>query len=254
MSISIETILKTSQIPPTLLTERQGLFFRQTGYFRSKHHFPEQDLVQIRDTLKEAFTEAVEPVRRDSTGQVIRLSRLYERHPIFSEVFTSPLLLGPLQSLLGPNIEFVLNRHNHATINTPGNKSSRLHRDVLQWSRPVITAIVYLEDSSVNTGCTYIIPASHFLPFVGTPNNGGTWMDEHHIYSDLLDQALPVSVSAGGILFFDSLAFHAAGNNSSDALRMAISGAYHSIDELTSNKDDPNRVLILGEQLYRGDS
>lgn len=252
--MSIETILDTSQTQPTLLTERQILFFRQTGYFRSEHHFPEQDLVKIRDTLKEAFTEAVEPVRRDSTGQVIRLSRLYERHPIFSEVFASSLLLGPLQSLLGPNIEFVLNRHNHATINILGNKSSRLHRDVLQWSRPVVTAIVYLEDSTVDTGCTYIIPASHFLPFVGTPNNGGTWMDEHHIYSDLLNQALPVSVSSGGILFFDSLAFHAAGKNISEAPRIAISGAYHSVDELTTDKDDPNRVLVLGERLYRGGS
>lgn len=253
--MSKETILEASQISPTLLTERQVLFFRQTGYFRSGQRFPEQDIVKIKNNLEETFAAAVEPVRRDSTGGVvIRLSRLFERHRIFHEVFTSPLVLGPLQSLLGPNIEFVLNRHNHATINTPENKSSRLHRDVLQWSRPVVTAIVYLEDSSLDTGCTYIIPASHFLSFVGTPNNGGTWMDEHHIYSDLLNQALPIPVSAGGILFFDSLAFHAAGANRSNLSRMAISGAYHSVDELSFQKDDPNLALVLGERLYRGDS
>lgn len=249
-----ETLLEASQIPPTLMTERQVLFFRYTGFFRSEQTFPPHDVEKIKATLENAFAAGVEPVRRDTTGQIIRLSHLFERDPLFREVYRSPLLLGPLQSLLGPNIEFVLNRHNHATVNTLENKSVRLHRDVLQWSRPVVTAIVYLEEALLDTGCTYIVPTSNFLPFVGTPNNGGTWMDEHHVYSDLQAQAIPIPVPAGGILFFDSLAFHAAGENHSSISRIAISGAYHSIDELNIQQDDPNRVLVLGERLYRGDS
>jgi len=37
------------------------------------------------------------------------------------------------------------------------------------------------------------------------PNNEGTWMDTHHAFTDLLDQAVAVPVPAGGML-----AFHAA--------------------------------------------
>jgi hypothetical protein len=46
---------------------------------------------------------------------------------------------------LGPNIELVENRHNHLSIyRAPGN--DRLHRDVLQWSRSILTVLLYLSD------------------------------------------------------------------------------------------------------------
>ena len=46
---------------------------------------------------------------------------------------------------MGPNIELVENRHNHLSIyRAPGN--DRLHRDVLQWSRSILTVLLYLSD------------------------------------------------------------------------------------------------------------
>jgi phytanoyl-CoA hydroxylase len=166
-------------------------------------------------------------------------------------MLTSPLVLDPLGSLLGPNIELVLNRHNHLTVSAAQTSSARLHRDVLQWSRPIVTVIAYLEKSDESSGCTHIIPTSHLLPFVGTPNNGGTWMDDHHVFAELMSQALPVPMEAGGILAFDGLAFHAAGHEA-EKTRLAVSGAFHSVDELKAMSDPDVSVLVAGEQLYRG--
>jgi len=75
-------------------------------------------------------------------------------------------------------------------------------------------------------------------------------MYEHSVYADLIDQALPVSIKRRGILFFNSLVFHAVGKNYSNDYRPAISLAYTSVDELTQAY--PQKILVAGERLYRG--
>jgi len=157
-----------------------------------------------------------------------------------------------LTLLLGPNIDFLLNRHNHITFNRYGETVFRLHRDVLQWSRSVVTALVYLEDSNLSNGCTHIVPTSQYLPFVGTPNNGGTWMDEHSVYKDLISQNIPVIAEKGDVLFMDSLMFHSVGMNNSNQTRISLNLAYTSVDELLPLDYSKYRVLVKGERLYRG--
>ena len=209
-------------------------------------------LEQMREVIEAHGAAEIEPLRRNETNRVTTLDNILSRDPVFRKVFTSDLILGPLQSLLGPNIELVLNRHNHATFNRSGDSTTRLHRDVLQWSRAVVTAIVYLDPSTEETGCTHVVPGSQFLPFIGTPNNGGTWMDEHSAFSDLIDQAVPVPVSKGGVLLIDSLVFHAAGFNRTPCTRLSVCCAYHSVDELSGVESDPKKTLVCGERLYRG--
>jgi phytanoyl-CoA hydroxylase len=144
------------------------------------------------------------------------------------------------------------NRHNHASISPKYSDPPRLHRDVLQWSRSIVTVIVYLEETTLENGCTHIIPGSHYLPFVGTPNNGGTWMDEHSVYFDLLNQSLPVPMTSGGILFFDGLTFHGVGVNTTDNTRMSVTMAYHSVDELCKGDINSYQLLVRGDRIYKG--
>jgi hypothetical protein len=135
---------------------------------------------------------------------------------VLLEEFSSPPIIDLLESLLGPNIDFLRNRHNHATIGLEPTYRCRLHRDILQWSRNIVSVIVYLDDCSECRSATRVIPGSQLLAVVGTPNNGGTWMDEHEIYSDLTDQSVVVPASAGDILLLDGLVFHAGGLASTD--------------------------------------
>ncbi|MBV2156804.1 hypothetical protein [Kitasatospora sp. SUK 42] len=53
--------------------------------------------------------------------------------------------------LLGPNVVYVLNRHNQGSVNAPGTREVRLHRDILQPTRGLLTAVVYFEDAAVET-------------------------------------------------------------------------------------------------------
>ena len=221
------------------------------GYLKLPERLSTLYVHQMKNAVLYNINEKIGPYRCDNQERVIRLDNIIDREPIFQEVFTSPFILEPLISLIGPNIELVRNRHNHATLNLKGSPPPRLHRDVLQWSRSLVTLILYLETATVENGCTHLIPGSHFFPFVGIPNNGGTWMDEHSIYADLLNQSIPVPMPEGGVLLFDSLIFHAPGKNTTEGTRMTATMGYHSVDEL-SGKSDPKLMLVHGEHLYRG--
>lgn len=234
------------------LSQEQIRFFRHSGFLRLRETIPSQNVEQMREIMEAHRSAEVEPLRRDENRNVVRLENLLNRDPVFKSVFTSETILGPLQSLLGPNIELVLNRHNHATFNRAGENAVRLHRDVLQWSRSVITVFVFLDAANEENGCTHVIPGSQFLPYVGTPNNGGTWMDEHSVYADMLDQRVPVPMREGGILLLDSLVFHTAGDNRTSESRRSVCCAYHSVDELSGTGGDPKKILVCGERLYRG--
>ena len=191
------------------------------------------------------------PCVTNDAGRVVKLYDLYGRGSPYTELVRDPRILDPMESLLGPNIVLTRYRHNLGTVNAPGDNPTRLHRDVLQWSRTIVTALLYLDESTVDNGSTLLIPGSHFLPYVGTPNNGGTWMDEHHVFAQWMEKAIPVPMPVGSMLFFDSTVFHTVGKNNTDGLRASVIFGYHSVDELEEELP-PSKILVRGENLYRG--
>lgn len=232
------------------MTQQAVEFFRRVGYWRAAGNVPGELVAVARHQIGHLARAGAPGVRVDDEGRVTHVDGVVDRGGCFLELATHTAVLEPLRWLLGPNVELVRNRHNHATLLHPG-VGQRLHRDVLQWSRPVVTAIVYLQDTPMELGCTKLIPGSHYLPFVGTPNNGGTWMDEHHTFVGMAPQEVPVPMPAGGVLLFDSLVFHRAGVNTTGTIRSAVTFAYHAVDELAT-VDDPARLLVAGERLRRG--
>ena len=226
-------------------------FFRASGYLKLPSLLSESQAEKFYNLLLNDFINEIAPFRRDSQGRINRIANLYPRYNEIQTFFNSGLLIEAVKGLLGPNIELILNRHNHATLNLANANDTRLHRDILQWSRNLVTVITYLEDATLNNGCTYVVPTSQFLPFIGKPNNGGTWMNENYIYKELLEQALPIPAKKGDVLLIDSTVFHAVGENTGKGSRMSMTMAYRSVDELESN-NPTNCILICGERLYKG--
>lgn len=227
------------------LTPQQVLHFRQLGYLRLP--------TRLQDHLLNDLHEYVRALHdQDGTPKSYRL---YERDTfLMTRLITHAGLGSDLESLLGPNIVYVANRHNQSALNLPHVSDTRLHRDVLQWTRNVLTCVAYLEDSTDANGCTRIIPGSHLLPFVGVPqpDGGGTWMGEHEEFEDMLDQAVPVPMRRGQVLAFDGLVFHAAGENTSARSRASLVLGFRSADELEYAPDPVRQVVVRGSQLYRG--
>ncbi|MCY3765445.1 MAG: phytanoyl-CoA dioxygenase family protein [Gemmatimonadetes bacterium] len=228
------------------LTSEQVHLFRHNGFLKLKDRLREDRSEKLRKAIWRNIHEEVEPAVRDPEGRIIRLSGVVSREPVFLETATCPLVLDPLESLLGPNIELIKNRHNHATLRLASeDRPERMHRDVRQWSRTIATVIFYLEETTVENGCTLVVPGSHHFPGVD-----GRLYDEAWAL-DLLDQALPVPMPEGGMLVIDSMIMHGVGQNRTDGTRMSMTMGYHSVDEI-SDMVNPHRMLVRGERPYDG--
>jgi hypothetical protein len=234
------------------LTHEQVAHFRQVGYFRIDN--------VIEDELVDELLTCVAGECPHLNSKVTAISatkqyRMYEQHnPTMSRLVEHPNVMAAISSILGPNVVFVTNRHNQSAMNYAEEVDTRLHRDILHWSRNVITVIAYLSDANEQNGCTHVIPGSQHLPLVGVPqeSGGGTWMEAHEEFVGLLDQAVPVPVRKGGILIFDGLLFHSAGKNRTQLPRPAVVLGYRSVDELDANPDPSTQIVVAGRQIYRG--
>ncbi len=228
-------------------------FFRDAGYLVVRRCIADALIDASREQAIRLFAEAEPPVRTNEAGDVVRISRVFDRGGRIAEALVAPNLLDTLSCLLGPNISYVRNRHNHLTRHDPFGKAKRFHRDVLQWSRPILTVLIYLEPVLEAGSATHVIPTTHLLPTVGRYNNGGTWLDQSELYAPLSEQSVAVPVEAGDVLVLDGLVFHAMGGASSNQ-RLLLTAAYCSVDELMPDDPKQDRVLVAGEPLFRGDS
>ena len=237
------------------MTENEIRFFRSSGYFKLEWSFDDKTMYNLSNRLDEIIYSDEPPFKKDNNGNIIKLYNLFSRDELFRKIYTSELIVNPLKGLLGPNIEFLLNRHNHASVIPPFSKQKRFHRDILHWSRPVVSVLIYPQETKINNGCTWLIPCSQYLDFVPpslSPSHGGTWLDEYSIYDGFENQAVPIEMEKGGILLFDSLAFHSPGINLSNHVRYALTASYHASDELAKESYFESKVLMCGERIYRG--
>ena len=227
------------------LTPQEVQLFRHNGFVKLPTRLDDDLVDELQATALKDIQEEIEPVARNKDGRVIRISDLWGRGGIFEETIVCDEILNPLESLLGPNIEFVRNRHNHVYLRDRGSSASlELHRDVRHWSRTIVTVLVYLEDTNLENGCTHVVPGSHILPDFVDLNDGNS------VHQIALNQIIPVPMKAGELLAIDSMIIHSAGKNRTDGTRMSMTLGYHTRDELSL--DNPKRVLVRGERIYKG--
>ncbi|MDA0840317.1 MAG: phytanoyl-CoA dioxygenase family protein [Planctomycetota bacterium] len=222
-------------------------YFRHNGFLRLPTVLSSDRVSSLRETILKDIENVVEPAVRNAEGRVVRLSKIWDRAAIFRDTITCEEVLEPMESLIGPNIEFIRNRHNHATLNL-SNKSTYLHRDIMQWTRNIVTVIFYLEETTVENGCTLVLPGSQTLPTSTKASfEQNEWLQE----TRLREQLLPIPMPEGGMLVIDSMIIHTGGLNRSGATRMSMTAGYHSVDELM-DAGNPKRVLVRGDHIYDG--
>ncbi len=232
----------------TPLTPEQIRLFRHNGFLKLPHLLPQETVKNLKAAAWADLKNEVEPVVHSPDGQPVRLSQLMDRdNAIFRQVATSTTVLDPLESILGPNIEIVKNRHNHATLNLASKNTDRFHRDITQWSQPLTTVIFYLEETHLDNGWIQLIPGSHLLPGINYLHKID--LEPWVVESGIVHQAVPMP--AGGLLLIDSLVFHRIGTNHTPNTRMSMTVGYRSVDEL-AGVEDPKCLLARGARTYIG--
>jgi ectoine hydroxylase-related dioxygenase (phytanoyl-CoA dioxygenase family) len=210
------------------------------------------DLAQVEHLRDIAYriTECEDCEHMTRSPEKARIDQVVSQDSTYLEVSTSERVLDALEPIIGPNIELVENRHNHVSVfKAPA--TDRLHRDILQWSRSVLTVLIYLSDCTDIDSATRVVPGSHLWPCIGKPNNGGTWMAEVEPYAGLVDQAVAVPAAAGDAVLMHGQLYHAGAGASASGPRMVLTLAYRSVDELA--EEPPARCrLARGNRVHRG--
>jgi ectoine hydroxylase-related dioxygenase (phytanoyl-CoA dioxygenase family) len=224
-------------------------FFQAAGYLRVPRLLGGGQVEQLWD-IAHRIAEDADHGHVGRSPEKTRIDQVVSLDSTYQGVATSDQLLDALEPILGPNIELVENRHNHVSIYRAAS-TDRLHRDILQWSRSVLTVLVYLSDCVDMDSATRVVPGSHLWPCIGKPNNGGTWMAEVEPYAGLLDQAVAVPAAAGDAVLMHGQLYHAGAGLSAAGPRVVLTLAYRSVDELA--EETPTRCLLVrGARIHRG--
>lgn len=128
-----------------------------------------------------------------------------------------PAVTGLVSRLVG---EFNILNLQNGIINRPAIKHHQVswHRDLpyQNWvcSRPLaVNALFCIDDFSIETGGTYVLPHSH--QFETFPS--GNFVEQHEC---------PVTAGAGSVIIFDAMLFHRAGANTSQRIRRGLNHLY----------------------------
>ncbi len=234
------------------LTEEDLWYFNQTGFYRAPEPLPGDLIDRLNTTTDEQINGMIEPLVWEKTGSrepgdVRRLSKILSRDPGYLEAATHPFILDPLASILGPNIELLTNKHNHIMVRPPGSEHVYWHSGEEPYHPTLVTALVYLEESTLENGCVRIVPGSHQRPF-----QRGRRPNEGFETCALFHKSLPVPMPRGGVLLFNDCCFHGAGVNGTEASRRSMTLGYQAHDAHDVNKEDPEKILVAGERTYIG--
>ncbi len=234
------------------LTEEDIWYFKHTGFHRVAETLPNDLVDRLNEATSHHVAEMIEPIvwedkesRRPES--VRRLSKILQRDPAYLEAATQPFILDALEGYLGPNIELLTNKHNHAMVRPPGSFRVPWHSGEEPWEPTLITALIFLEESTVENGCVRIVPGSHQRPFSHKRRPRGDWYE-----AEQYCRALPVPMPRGGILLFNDCCYHGSDVNQSSESRRSMTLGYRAHDSHDVLKDDPEKIIVRGERIYSG--
>ncbi|MCZ7601207.1 MAG: phytanoyl-CoA dioxygenase family protein [Gammaproteobacteria bacterium] len=107
---------------------------------------------------------------------------------------------------LGPDIELCTNRHNHPMVRPPASGEVYWHRDAVVWSRPIVTVLAYLDESTLENGCLCVVPGSHRSPWPIDQRLHSA--DDQARVAKLVAQGVPCPMPAGGLLITHGCLLH----------------------------------------------
>ena len=226
--------------------------FRHTGFYRLPAPLPADLLRRLNHATRAEIAAMRQPLvwekeKEGTPDGVRRLSKILERQTVFMEAATFGPLLEALAAVLGPDVELLHNKHNHLMVRPPGSAEVEWHSGEEPYHPRLVTALVYLEESTLENGCIRLVPGSHQRPFAWPRRPRQPFED-----SPLHPRSLPVPMEAGGILLFDDCCFHGAGPNRSAGSRRSLTLAYQAHDVHAVGKDEPEKTLVRGERTYVG--
>ncbi len=235
------------------MPEEDLWYFKHNGSYRVPQSLPEDLIRRLNAATDTQIEQMIEPIvweegTERSVRTLRRLSKILDRDPVYLEVVRHALVVDALEGILGPHIELLTNKHNHLMVRPPDSGPVFWHSGEEPYDMPLVTALIYLEESTLENGCIRMVPGSHMRPF-RQPRRPKV---ERFRDCDFYYRSLPVPMPRGGILLFNDCCFHGADANLSCRSRRSMTLAYRAHDAHDVVKEDPEKILVRGERIYTG--
>lgn len=218
--------------------------YRRDGVILLPSLLDKSTLTRLHETIDSLIADAfdrddtsileLEPEAVDGEAVVRRIHDPCERHQVFRELCEDPRILDAIESLIGPDIGL-----HHSKLNMkPSRVGSAVewHQDLAYFPHTnddLVTALVYLDDASLENGCLQVAPGLHH-----------SYLD-HHDEADrfsglITDEAFtgqaiparPLPAPAGSVILMHCLLPHSSLPNRSSESRRTLIYEYRACDSL----------------------
>lgn len=176
----------------------------------------------------------LEPEAVDGKAVARRIYDPCERHQVFRELCSDTRILDAVECLIGPDIGL-----HHSKLNMkPSRVGSAVewHQDLAYFPHTnddLVTALVYLDDASIENGCLQVIPALHHAYLDHHDETGrfsGLITDE--AFTSQATPARPLPAPAGSVILMHCLLPHSSLPNRSRDGRRTLIFEYRACDAL----------------------
>ena len=175
---------------------------------------------KLSEELEKVYSAQEQEFGRDNLIKIneLDLARMPFLHSkTFFNLFTNSFVLELAEKVIGANFHLHLQ---NGIINRPNREhhQSSWHRDLpyQDWviSKPLgFNAFFCLTDFTTDNGATFVLPFSHRLD---------SFPGKHYVSENEFQLTAP----KGSVIFFDSMIYHRAGYNSSNATRIGVNNMF----------------------------
>lgn len=192
------------------------------------------------------FEAGVDPLSMPPEEAELKFRKLHgyhQEHPVFVRLaLDHPNIVGTMERIIG---EEVVLKAEMALSKPPFIGSEKpWHQDnaYFNWLplEKVATAWIALDDATVENGCMHTIHGAHTL---------GALRHHHTIDCEILpdrlnkDEAIPVPLKAGGVMFFSAMLPHQTPPNGTDKRRRALQFQYRGASTKQVSKEEFGKVF-----------
>jgi ectoine hydroxylase-related dioxygenase (phytanoyl-CoA dioxygenase family) len=201
----------------------------------------------------------------DDMGRFLAIHFPHKLSPLMRSALAHPCILDVLTRVIGPNVKCM---QSMLFIKNAGKPGQAWHQDedfIPTRDRSLGAAWIALDDATLDNGCLWVIPGSHRPGILwplrphGNPEYDVTPESFDFPYRD--EDAIPVEVSAGSIVFFNGYRLHKSlRNRRKSGFRRALVNHYMSAESflpwwrpggpIPPTQDLRDIVLVAGADPY----
>ena len=233
---------------PAPLTAVDVASYREDGYLVVADALPAEEIAQLRAETaricrgeRGALRNGLAHSPAESDGEVIRqylcIHFPHKISPLMHAHLSHPAIVSVLTQIIGPDVKCM---QSMLFIKSAGKPGQAWHQDedfIPTRDRSLTGAWLALDDATVENGCLWVLPGSHrhgvLWPLEQQDDPRFDCTDESQGFPWRDEDAVPVEVSAGSIVFFNGYLLHRSlPNRAPGGHRRALVNHYMSAQSL----------------------